>query len=52
MTDAIAYAFIWLFAKGEEATFLVYSLNFEAATGATEAAEKNWEDVEEEEKGE
>lgn len=52
MTGANAYAFICLFAEREEAAFLVYSVNFEAATGTTEAEEKNWEYVEEEEKGE
>ena len=40
---------ICLFVKREEAAFLVYSLNFEADTGSTEAEEKNWEDEEEEE---
>ena len=41
-----------LFLEREETAFLVYSVNFEAATGTTEAEEKNWEYVEEEEKGE
>ena len=37
-----------LFAEREQAAFLVYSVNFEVATGATEAEEKNWEAVGEE----
>ena len=44
------YALICLYSlKREEAAFLVYSANFEANTGTTEAEEKNWEDEEEEE---
>ena len=37
-----------LFAEREQAAFLVYSVNLEVATGATEAEEKNWEAVGEE----
>ena len=48
MTGAYAYVFMCLFLEKEETAFLVYSVNFEAATGTTEAEEKNWEDMEEE----
>ena len=52
MAGVNAYGLICLFVKKRGVAFLVYSLNFEADTGTTEAEEKNWEDEEKEEEEE